>query len=173
MEFSIKKIKIYSTYLFAISIATGGIWTMIKSQISLPWVIEAIVAYLIVKYLYVFILGDMSRTKKSFYKVEFSINHKKMSVSAFLDTGNFLYEPISHLPVCILQEKTFLRYFQHSLSEMIEEYKLNDIRMIPYKSIGMEHGVMPGIIVNDIKIIKEDQIIKSGKTVIAITKNSF
>ena len=53
--------------------------------------------------------------------MEFKILHKKLEVCAFLDTGNFLYEPVSQMPVCILEEETFLKYFHEPLFKMIEK----------------------------------------------------
>ena len=100
----------------------------------------------------------------------FCWNHKDVSVSAFVDTGNFLYEPISHLPVSILEEEAFLRYFHHSLEELIKEHQMDKIRLIPYRSIGKEDGVMNGILVTDLKIIKEKQRIEVPYAVIAISK---
>ena len=50
---------------------------------------------------------DMNHDKESFYQVEFKILHKKLEVCAFLDTGNFLYEPVSQMPVCIWKKKHF------------------------------------------------------------------
>ena len=63
----------------------------------------------------------MNHDKESFYQVEFTILHKKLEVCAFLDTGNFLYEPVSQMPVCILEEETFLKYFHEPLFKMIEK----------------------------------------------------
>ena len=80
---------------------------MIKSQIILPWLILATASCMLVRYLYVSAVKDMNHDKESFYQVEFKILHKKLEVCAFLDTGNFLYEPVSQMPVCIWKKKHF------------------------------------------------------------------
>ena len=116
---------------------------------------------------------DMNHDKESFYQVEFTILHKKLEVCAFLDTGNFLYEPVSQMPVCILEEETFLKYFHEPLFKMIEKQEAEGIRMIPYQSVGREHGMMPAVMANDMKITKEDRIIEHKKAVIAISKVSL
>ncbi len=111
--------------------------------------------------------------QRIFFQVEFKILHKKLEVCAFLDTGNFLYEPVSQMPVCILEEETFLKYFHEPLFKMIEKQEAEGIRMIPYQSVGREHGMMPAVMANDMKITKEDRIIEHKKAVIAISKVSL
>lgn len=171
--FPMKKAWKYSVYLLVLSLFTGGIFTMIKSQIILPWLILATASCMLVRYLYVSAVKDMNHDKESFYQVEFKILHKKLEVCAFLDTGNFLYEPVSQMPVCILEEETFLKYFHEPLFKMIEKQEAEGIRMIPYQSVGREHGMMPAVMANDMKITKEDRIIEHKKAVIAISKVSL
>lgn len=43
---------------------------------------------------------------------------------------------------------------------MIEKQEAEGIRMIPYQSVGREHGMMPAVMANDMKITKEDRIIE-------------
>ena len=171
--FPMKKAWKYSVYLLVLSLFTGGIFTMIKGQIILPWLILATASCMLVRYLYVSAVKDMNHDKESFYQVEFTILHKKLEVCAFLDTGNFLYEPVSQIPVCILEEETFLKYFHEPLFKMIEKQEAEGIRMIPYQSVGREHGMMPAVMANDMKITKEDRIMEHKKAVIAISKVSL
>ena len=102
---------------------------MIKSQIILPWLILATASCMLVRYLYVSAVKDMNHDKESFYQVEFKILHKKLEVCAFLDTGNFLYEPVSQMPVCILEEETFLKYFHEPLFKMIEKQEAEILQL--------------------------------------------
>ena len=55
----------------------------------------------------------------------------------------------------------------------IEKQEAEGIRMIPYQSVGREHGMMPAVMANDMKITKEDRIIEHKKAVIAISKVSL
>ena len=80
---------------------------MIKSQIILPWLILATASCMLVRYLYVSAVKDMNHDKESFYQVEFKILHKKLEVCAFLDTGNFLYEPVSQCQYVFWKKKHF------------------------------------------------------------------
>lgn len=60
-------------------------------------------------------------------------------LTALLDTGNFLVEPISGKPVSVLEEAYLLPYF--SRKELAQQF-----RLIPYRSVGRSHGVMQGVI---------------------------
>ena len=75
--FPMKKAWKYSVYLLVLSLFTGGIFTMIKSQIILPWLILATASCMLVRYLYVSAVKDMNHDKESFYQVEFKILHNK------------------------------------------------------------------------------------------------
>lgn len=171
--FPLQKAWKYSVYILVLSLFTGGIFTMIKDQIKLPWLLLATASCMLVRYLYVFVVKDMNHDKESFYQVEFTILHKKLEVCAFLDTGNFLYEPVSHMAVCILEEETFLKYFHEPLFKMIEKHETEGIRMIPYQSVGREHGMMPAVMAKDMKITKEGRVAEYKKAVIAISKVSL
>lgn len=171
--FPLRKAWKYGAYLLVLNLFTGGIFLMLKGQIKLPWIFLAVISCMLVRYLYGWIVKDMNQDKESFYQAEFTILHRKLVVCAFLDTGNFLYEPVSHTPVCILEEETFLKYFHQSLFKMIEKHETEGIRMIPYQSVGMEHGMMPAVMANDMKITKEDRVIEHTKAVIAISNVSL
>ena len=57
--------------------------------------------------------------------------------------------------------------------KLAEKQEAEGIRMIPYQSVGREHGMMPAVMANDMKITKEDRIIEHKKAVIAISKVSL
>ena len=178
--FPMKKAWKYSVYLLVLSLFTGGIFTMIKSQIILPWLILATASCMLVRYLYVSAVKDMNHDKESFYQVEFKILHKKLEVCAFLDTGNFLYEPVSQMPVCILEEETFLKYFHEPLFKMIEKQEaegspvIQEVLQKNAEEITKKFfGEMPAVMANDMKITKEDRIMEHKKAVIAISKVSL
>ncbi|WP_245195010.1 sigma-E processing peptidase SpoIIGA, partial [Anaerostipes hadrus] len=82
-----------------------------------------------------------------------------------MDTGNFLYDPVSQMPLCILEEETFLKYLHAPLFKMIEKQGAEGIRMIPDQRVGREHGMMPAVMANDMKITKEDRLIEHKKAV--------
>ena len=54
--FPLQKAWKYSVYILVLSLFTGGIFTMIKDQIKLPWLLLATASCMLVRYLYVFVV---------------------------------------------------------------------------------------------------------------------
>lgn len=157
-------------YILAAAGMLGGVWTAVQNEIPLPWAAGFAVSIGIC-WIFYRVLWDNFRQQKDFlYEVAFEWNHRKMKVSAFLDTGNFLYEPIGHMPVSVLEEEAFLRYFDEPLTELIKHGDVGDIRMIPYRSVGCEEGMMPGILVKNIQITNGNQRAEAFKGIVGISK---
>ena len=78
------------------------------------------------------------------YEVQIIRKNRKVSIKALLDTGNVLREPISGRPVSIIEKDVY--------DELHCEELLEKCRVIPYRSIGREHGLMKGIEVDELVI---------------------
>lgn len=110
--------------------------------------------------------------KNAFLNIEIFFEEKILKVKALLDSGNMLTEPISKLPVIIVEKeelkkiisKDFLNYIENFVGGDVEkEYEKNNIqeylskvRMVPFMSIGKENGMLIGIRIDKIKIDTED-----------------
>lgn len=68
----------------------------------------------------------------------------RVSVKGIVDTGNSLREPISGKPVSVLEREAFFTL----LSET------EGLRVIPYHSVGCEHGILEGYEIAEMKIEK-------------------
>lgn len=111
-------------------------------------------------------------SKNAFFNIEIFFEEKTIKVKALLDSGNMLTEPISKLPVIIVEKeelkkiisKDFLNYIENFVGGDVEkEYEENNIqeylskvRMVPFMSIGKENGMLIGIRIDKIKIETED-----------------
>ena len=102
------------------------------------------------------------------YTLEIGYQEKKCSLKAMLDTGNLLVEPITSLPVVIVEKskleeiipkdnlKLLLEMLEGSKTEKLpQELKLRS-RLIPFSSIGRKNGMMIGIKPDYIRIFEED-----------------
>lgn len=85
-----------------------------------------------------------------------------ISIKALIDTGNSLIEPISRKPVAVLT------------SNHAKELKKGDEKgafVIPYKSVGMEHGILMGFVADYMeitdKMTEKGEIIKIIRPIIA------
>lgn len=119
--------------------------------------------------------------KKKICEIEISIGGKKKIVNALIDSGNFLKEPITGVPVIVV-ETTYL--FQLVPNEIlnnidnivignIDVLNVNDIedeekrdeisgflskfRVIPFNSLGKENGLLLGIKADYLKIIENGE----------------
>lgn len=82
--------------------------------------------------------------QQTVYEVQIIRKNRKVSIKALLDTGNVLREPISGRPVSIIEKDVY--------DELHCEELLEKCRVIPYRSIGREHGLMKGIQVDELVI---------------------
>ena len=92
------------------------------------------------------------------YELEICLNGKDTTMTALLDTGNLLKEPISGTPVAIVEksqlEKILPMNFLNNIEKImngnigeVESYNqyINRLRMIPFASIGKQDGMLLGI----------------------------
>ena len=116
-------------------------------------------------------------TKKDIYKeIKIYIDEKVIKINAMLDTGNMLKEPITGVPVIIVEKSILYELLPKELldninqilggdleniSENIKEKYLNKLKFIPFSSLGKQNGMILGISPQFIKICgEEDRKIK-------------
>jgi len=120
--------------------------------------------------------------KSMFYDLEIIVMNKKIKAYGFLDTGNHLKEPISGNPVVIVYKKIFGNVLEKDflkeasckhilkLEEEISKSTYKEkIRIIPFKSVGMQNGVMLGVKPDKIKISNETEYIEKNNVIVALS----
>ena len=120
-------------------------------------------------------------TKKNiFYDIEVLIGNKRTKIKALLDTGNMLKDPISQKPVIVATKRSLKNVIPQEILEDIKNIlggdRLGDIKsfenrikVIPFKSLGNEHGMLIGIKSN--KIIVDNNEIRD--VIIGIYEKEF
>lgn len=99
------------------------------------------------------------------YEVTLSEEGENVVYNALFDTGNFLTDPVSGKPVSVVEETEITKGW---MQKYPQKYKI-----IPYQSVGKEHGVLEGIVVDELIIQKEkEQIVKKG-AVVALYKGKL
>lgn len=81
-------------------------------------------------------------------------------VQAIVDTGNFLRDPVTGKPVLIAD--------RGSLPDAIAKPPEERLRMIPYRSLGNESGMMMGIRADRVSICRGDQTSVQTDAVVAL-----
>ncbi|NMB08161.1 MAG: sigma-E processing peptidase SpoIIGA [Tissierellia bacterium] len=117
--------------------------------------------------------------------IAIGLKDKEVNLVALIDTGNSLKEPISQRPVIIVEYSALETILPQSIRNMYinnEELDLSTIgkimeeigddirlRLIPFKSIGNESGILIGFKPDSIKIYLENEVRKiTDETIVAI-----
>lgn len=74
----------------------------------------------------------------------------RITVSALIDTGNGLVEPISGKPVSVLEKSVF--------EGLWREKEPGGFRVIPYHSVGKKNGILQGYLIPQIEIEKDGMV---------------
>ncbi|MCF6465175.1 sigma-E processing peptidase SpoIIGA, partial [Clostridium sp. Cult2] len=119
--------------------------------------------------------------------VTISLNNKKTDLVALIDTGNSLKEPISQKPVIIAEYnalKTILPelvknvYLENKdldlnfIAKIMEEIgdEIN-LRLIPFKSLGNNNGILIGFVPDSIKVYLDNETKKLKDDIIVAIYN--
>lgn len=120
------------------------------------------------------------KKKDMIYTVTIKIEEKQTTVTAMLDTGNLLRDPITKVPVIVVERDKLYDVLPAKLLNNIEnlvggeqiknideieqkEY-LTKLRIIPFSSIGRKNGLLIGIKADTVTIQKEE--IETRKNII-------
>jgi stage II sporulation protein GA (sporulation sigma-E factor processing peptidase) len=121
--------------------------------------IGVILAFTIITVAFKFVKNRISK-KDLFCNIKIIINQNKINVKAVIDTGNFLKEPITNIPVIVV-EKDILRNFVpkeilenienilggdlKNIPENIQNEYMSKLKVIPFSSLGKQNGMLLGI----------------------------
>lgn len=98
--------------------------------------------------------------------IKVNINSRCTYIKAIIDTGNFLREPITKMPVIVVEKKSLVNvipnYILDNLDKIIngenidlEEYT-SKIRIIPFTSLGKENGILLGLKADNVLVEMEE-----------------
>ncbi len=123
------------------------------------------------------------------YTLELSLFEKKVQIDALLDTGNFLREPITGVPVVIVEKEALSQLIPNEIiinsnkiiggdtseidvSGEFAKY-ISRFRIIPFSSVGKQNGLLLGIKIDSIKVILDDAVETTKNIIIGIYDKSF
>lgn len=106
---------------------------------------------------------------------------KKEKIRAILDTGNFLQDPITNIPVVIVERdslNTILprRILENTDKIIMGQYSFMDdeleciskLRVLPFSSLGKQNGMLLGFKVDKIEVSINEEEIKKENIIIGI-----
>ena len=146
-------------------------------------VLAGIVGFIIVTSAFKIIREKYSKSNM-FCDIEIFYKEKSVKAKALIDSGNSLKDPISRLPVVVVQtniikqiipyylventDKILMGELEQICSEKeLEEYKTK-FRIIPFTSLGKENGLLLAFKPDKIKISWDENIIENVKVLIGL-----
>lgn len=129
-------------------------------------------------------------TKKDMYcDIEIYFGEKNIKLTALLDTGNMLKDPITSMPVIVVEKEILENILPYSIlnnlnkiiggdvpKEVYEDESLEYItkfRVIPFSSIGKSNGMLLGFKANKVVINIEDNEEEINNVIIGIYENKL
>lgn len=134
------------------------------------------------------IIKNKKGKKDVFYTVKIHLQGKIIETVAMLDTGNLLKEPITNRPVIILEHtllyeiipKQILNNLENILAgdfskipEEIRDEYISKLKVIPFKSLGKENGMLIGIKCEKVIIENDEEIKEVNSPIIGIYNKSL
>jgi len=109
----------------------------------------------------------IGRLKKYGFSMEIIYLGKKVTVQSFLDTGNHLSDPQLGWPVVVVEYRAVKKILP------VGFFQSKTIRRIPFRGVGREQGFFWGFIPDELKVWKDDEVIRVKRAVVAITFQSL
>ena len=147
----------------------------------------AIVAFITIK-ISLKIIKTRITSKDMYCKIKFKIGENYIETKAMIDTGNLAKEPITNIPVVIVEStllenaipldilnnvEKILSGDLSRFSEEIQENYISKFRCIPYSSLGKQNGMLLGIRVDEIEVFTEDENKITKNVIIGIYDKSL
>lgn len=158
-------------YLYTSSMILGGFLYLLNVQfsykqeglifyhngLSINWIVLIIISPIIL-FLYLKQGLYLKNNYSNYYLVDIYLKDEKISVSAFLDTGNKLIDPYQGRPIILVSSKEIDYYYDEE-----------DIILVPYESLNY-HGILKCIAPDYIDILG---VGKRDKVLIGISNDKF
>ncbi len=111
------------------------------------------------------IVVHRNKAQNKFCTVRLDTDMGWVKIAALVDTGNGLMDPVSKKPVAILEEEIW-----RSMTKWIRKEKY---RVIPYHSIGKEHGILEGYEVGRFEVEGDTGIKTQSNVIVAVFKGKL
>ena len=149
--------------------------------------IGVIIAYFTILIAFKIIKNKISK-KDLICDISVRLDNKSIKTKALIDTGNMLKEPITNLPVIVMEhtllydvipkdilnntEKILGGDFSKIPDNIRDEY-FSKLKVIPFSSLGKQNGMLLGIKGENLTVNLKDEIKKIDKLIIGIYNKSL
>ena len=150
-------------------------------------ILGAVVGFVII-ILAVRIIRTKFSKKSLFCKIKIKFCNNVINTTALIDTGNLLKDPISNMPVIVVEHtllydvlpKQILNNLENilggdleNISDEIKIKYISKLKVIPFSSLGRQNGMLLGIKADEIKIEREEEKIIKDNVIIGIYDKSL
>ena len=150
-------------------------------------ILGAVVGFNIIVLTYKIISNKLSK-KSLFCKIKIKLCNNELNTIALIDTGNLLTDPISNMPVIVVEHtvlydilpKQILNNLENILggdldnfSEEIRREYISKLKVIPFSSLGKQNGMLLGIKADEINIEREEENITKDNIIVGIYNKSL
>ena len=127
--------------------------------------------------------------KNIYYNINIYFEEKKVSTKALLDTGNMLKDPITSMPVIVVEKDILKGIIPEIILDNLEKIIGGDVskkayedenlkyikrfRLIPFSSLGKTNGMLLGFKASKIEIVGEENIKEIEDVIIGIYDNKL
>ncbi|MHB1392291.1 MAG: sigma-E processing peptidase SpoIIGA [Clostridia bacterium] len=174
-------------FINGLNLTSNGI-SFIKDFPIKVLVVAVIIAYITIKYSWDYVQHRIKR-ERLIVKVEMSFDKKQLCLDALVDTGNSLKDPITNVPVMIMDYSIIRELLPEEIQKIFEQSGENDLnaiaeimsiskwatrfRIIPFKSLGRENGMLVGFRPDMVTIFDSDRRIQLNNIIIAIYRKNL
>lgn len=126
------------------------------------------------------------RLAQKIFPVGISFSGRRVDVKALLDTGNSLVDPLTGEPVIVVEYEAIKPILPPELRTSLEEEQLDytrllagvagkpwaaRLRLIPFQSLGVQHGLLPGIRPDAVEIAQGEKKVAVDRVVVGICRH--
>ena len=158
--------RIFLCFYMAVFIL-GGTLLLLESVLGrkkismISWGILVVFLVILVELLYIKL-----KVKNDFCQVVLTFSEeRKCRITALMDSGNGLLEPISKMPVSIIEKRVAEQYK--------EDLKEEKFRMVPFHSLGEERGMLEAYFIEKMEIRGKEGVRVIKNPIIAISKGNI
>lgn len=141
-------------------------------------ILGGIFGFIIINIVFKLVKGKLEKNNM-FCNLEIEIEGKISKVIAMIDTGNLLKDPISNVPVIIVEKNKLNEIIEEDILENtkkiitaektdIPDKYMSKLKVIPFTSLGKQNGMLLGIKADKVKITLDDEQIEVDKAIIGI-----
>lgn len=150
-------------------------------------ILGAIVGFAVIVLAFKIIRNKLSK-KSVFCNIKIKLCNNEVNTTALIDTGNLLKDPISNMPVIVVERtalydilpKQILNNLENILggdlenfSDDIKQEYISKLKVIPFSSLGKQNGMLLGIKADEVNIESDEVSVTKENVIVGIYDKSL